>query len=106
MIYICFAILCSSLINWIFRKFSHFQINPFIAILFNYFTCSILGQIISKQFVFSTVHIQNNYFVFCIILGILFIGIFYAMSLTTANFGIAVNAVASKMGLIFPAVFR
>ncbi len=105
MIYLALAILFSSAINWIFKLFDRFEINTKYAIPFNYLTCSIVGQVLAKQFVFSSKSIESEGFVFTICLGLLFIFIFYAMAKTTTLFGIAVNAVSAKMAMVIPTLF-
>lgn len=105
MIYLCLAILCSSIINLIFKKFGHFKIHTLTAIVFNYITCSILGQLLSSNFVFSSSHSQSPYFWFALALGTIFILIFFCMAKTTEIFGVGVNAVSAKMGFIFPTLF-
>jgi drug/metabolite transporter (DMT)-like permease len=105
MIYLCLAILCSSLINLIFKKFGRFKIHTLTAIVFNYITCSLLGQALGWQWVFGLENTQQPYFLFALVLGIVFIAIFFCMAKTTEIFGVGVNSVSAKMGFIFPTVF-
>lgn len=105
MLYLVLAIVCSSLINWLFRIFQQQSINTLQAIVINYFTCTVIGQLWSGEFIFSPTHAHQDYFWFTLILGTLFIGIFFCMAKTTALFGVSANAVSSKMGLIFPTLF-
>ena len=105
MVYLVLAIVCSSIINWLFRVFKRQNVGTLQAIVVNYITCSSIGQFWSGEFIFSQAHIQENYFWFALILGTLFIGIFFSMARTTALFGVSANAVSAKMGLIFPTLF-
>lgn len=105
MTFLSLSILCSSLINWIFRRFKQAKINTLHAIVINYLTCSLVGQALGKTFVFSSSQQQEPYFLFTLLLGFLFMGIFFSMAKTTAYFGVASNAVSSKMAFIFPALF-
>lgn len=105
MIYLALAILCSTLINWIFKNFNRFKINTIQAIVINYLTCSVVGQLLAAEFVFSSNQIHQNYFWFTLTLGLLFVGIFFCMAKTTELFGISANAVSSKMAFIFPTLF-
>ena len=105
MIYLALAILCSTTINWIFKSFKKAEVNIFNAIIINYFTCSVIGQLYGNCFVFSAGQIDKNYFWFSLILGILFVGVFFCMAKTTEHFGISANAVSAKMAFIFPALF-
>jgi len=105
MIFLCLSILCSSLINWVFRRFKQAQINTLHAIVINYLTCSIVGQSLGGTFIFSNSQQEQPYFWFSLLLGFLFVGIFFSMAKTTELFGVASNAVSSKMAFIFPALF-
>lgn len=105
MIYLLLAILCSSLINLIFKAFSHYQIHLLTAIVVNYLTCSILGQAIAGSLVWSKAQVDAPYFEFALALGLLFIIIFFCMGTTTQKFGVGVNAVSAKMGFVFPSLF-
>lgn len=105
MIYLALSILCSSIINLVFKLFDKYKIDILPAIVFNYFTCSIVGQSLSQTFIFGKHNINQPYFIFAIVLGLLFVLIFYAMAKTTALFGVGVNAVSAKMGFIFPTIF-
>lgn len=105
MTFLSLSILCSSFINWIFRRFKQAKINSLHAIVINYLTCSVVGQSLGKTFIFSSNQQQEPYFLFTLLLGFLFVGIFFSMAKTTEYFGVASNAVSSKMAFIFPALF-
>ncbi len=105
MTFLSLSILCSSFINWIFRRFKRAEVNTFHAIVINYLTCSVVGQALGRTFIFSSEQQQKSYFWFALILGFLFVGVFFCMAKTTEIFGVASNAVSSKMAFIFPALF-
>jgi len=105
MIFLILAIICSATINWIFKLFGKFQIDEKTAIIFNYLTCSLIGQLMSQTFVFNEQNRGTEGFWFTVLLGIIFIIIFYCMAKTTAYFGIAVNVVSAKMAMIVPSLF-
>ncbi len=105
MINILLAILFSSLLYIVFKGFGKFSINTFQAILINYIVAFILGTLISKNsFQLSEVH-TKSWFPFTLILGFLFITVFYVIGKTTQVNGLTVASVASKMSMIIPIAY-
>jgi len=79
-------------------------VNKFQAIIVNYVVCFIIGFSLSThQDIMSYVHEQ--WFIYCILLGFLFIAIFFSMALTTEKLGISVTAVSGKMSVVIPILF-
>ncbi len=68
----------------------------------NYFVAAFLGfQIASQPFNVSFIF-QQNWLLFTIILGMLFVSLFYLISVTTVVFGVSVASVANKMSIVIP----
>jgi drug/metabolite transporter (DMT)-like permease len=103
-IFLLLSIAFSTFINLIFRWFKDFEVNKFQAIIVNYVVCFIIGFSLSThQDILSYVHEQ--WFIYCILLGFLFIAIFFSMALTTEKLGISVTAVSGKMSVVIPILF-
>jgi drug/metabolite transporter (DMT)-like permease len=103
-IFLLLSIAFSTFINLIFRWFKDFKVNKFQAIIVNYVVCFIIGFSLSThQDILSYVHEQ--WFIYCILLGFLFIAIFFSMALTTEKLGISVTAVSGKMSVVIPILF-
>ena len=103
-IFLLLSIAFSTFINLIFRWFKDFNVNKFQAIIVNYVVCFIIGFSLSThQDIMSYVHEQ--WFIYCILLGFLFIAIFFSMALTTEKLGISVTAVSGKMSVVIPILF-
>lgn len=103
-IFLLLSIAFSTFINLIFRWFKDFKVNKFQAIIVNYVVCFIIGFSLSThQDILSYVHEQ--WFMYCILLGFLFIAIFFSMALTTEKLGISVTAVSGKMSVVIPILF-
>jgi len=97
---ICF----STFINLIFRWFKDHKVNKFQAILVNYVVCFSIGFSLSEdQNIIE--NIQSTWFPYCIILGFVFVAIFFSMALTTEKMGISVTAVSGKMSVVIPILF-
>ena len=103
-IFLLLSIAFSTFINLIFRWFKDFNVNKFQAIIVNYVVCFIIGFSLSThQDIMSYVHEQ--WFIYCILLGFIFIAIFFSMALTTEKLGISVTAVSGKMSVVIPILF-
>jgi len=103
-IFLLASIAFSTCINLIFRWFKVFQIDKFQAIIINYVVCFILGFSLSThQNLLS--YLDEPWFLYCILLGVLFIAIFFSMALTTDKLGISVTAVSGKMSVVVPVLF-
>jgi len=103
-LFLILSIAFSTFINLIFRWFKEYNVNKFQAIIVNYLVCFIIGFSLSdnRQLVdnFST-----EWFPYCILLGFVFVGIFFSMALTTERLGISVTAVSGKMSVVIPILF-
>ena len=103
-IYLLLSIVFSTFINLVFKWFSVFKVNKIQAILVNYLVCFSIGFILSGDFNLLII-IGSDWFKYCIILGSLFVAIFFSMAMTTEKYGVSVNAVSAKMSVIIPVLF-
>jgi drug/metabolite transporter (DMT)-like permease len=102
MIFIVLCILVNTALILVFRLFPRFNIDSFQAIVANYFTASFLGfQLAEQQFSFDFI-LHQPWTFYSIILGLLFVSLFYLISLTTVTFGVSVASVANKMSIVIP----
>ncbi len=102
MIFIFLCILINTGLILIFRLFPKYGINSFQAIVANYFVAAFLGyQIADQPFDFNHI-LGQPWVVFAFILGLLFVSLFYLISVTTVVFGVSVASVANKMSIVIP----
>jgi len=99
------AILFSSILFFVFKSFSKFNINTLQAIIFNYIVAFTVGIIVNKTNFSVSETLYKPWLLYCICLGILFITIFLFMGKTSQKNGVSVASVASKMSLIIPVLF-
>jgi drug/metabolite transporter (DMT)-like permease len=105
LIYILLSILFSTGLFVIFKYFGIFKIDVLKAIFINYIVAFALGFYFSEsKFPLSEVPNQPWFFG-AIILGALFISIFFVMAKTAHNNGVSVAAVAGKMSVVIPVLF-
>ncbi|WP_323757695.1 hypothetical protein [Roseivirga sp.] len=106
MLYLLLAILGNVAVFLSFRSFTRFKINTFPAIVTNYLVCVITGSIyVGFSHIKSNIAFDQPWFYSASALGLLFIGTFYLMALTTQLRGLAVATVATKMSLAIPVLF-
>lgn len=105
MINILLAIFFSSSLYIVFKGFNKFSINTFQAIFINYIVAFLLGFIIKFESLTISEIPNKSWFPFTIILGFLFITVFYIIGKTTQLNGLTVASVASKMSMIIPITY-
>lgn len=105
MIFLFLSILSSSVIFVIFKLYNRYGVNTLQAIIFNYFIACIVGLIIDDQPLDLLRTSGEAWIPGSIILGFLFIGVFYLAALTTQRSGLSVVSVATKMSVAIPVLF-
>lgn len=105
MIFLLLSVLSSSVIFVVFKLFDRFKINTLQAIIFNYFIAFSSGLLIDDQPLNLEKIPSEAWFPGTIILGFLFIAVFYLAALTTQRSGLSVVSVATKMSVAIPVLF-
>ena len=105
MIYLLLSILFATSLFVIFKYFSIYKINTLQAIVVNYIVAFILGMFAADAFSKITIVYQQPWFLGALLLGLLFVLIFFVMALTSQRNGISVASVVGKMSVVIPIVF-
>jgi drug/metabolite transporter (DMT)-like permease len=105
MVFLILCILSSSLIFVVFKILDIHKIEILPVIIINYLTASITGLILGVNNNELILSINDGWFPLSIIIGILFILMFFIVGKSTQNAGISVTTVASKMSVIIPVLF-
>ena len=102
MIPLVLSIFSSTIILVIFKLFQKLNINTFQAIVFNYFTASVIGFALYLKP--SQINFTNDiYWVpAAIICALLFIGLFFLIGKSSQINGIASTSISVKMSLVIP----
>ena len=104
--FLLLSILCSSIINLVFRYFPTYQVDNQQAIMVNYWTCVVTGLITSDIEISQlTSSYSSSWGIYTIMLGLLFVSVFFGMAVTAQKYGISVSVIAAKMGVIFPVLY-
>jgi len=99
------SILSSTGIFIIFKSIDQFDLPAFPVIIVNYLTAAGLGFLISRSSPLSAFHSGSDWLPLGIIVGVLFILMFFLVGYSSRKAGISVTTVASKMSVIFPILF-
>ncbi len=101
MIWLLLSILSSTAIMLIFKSFKQFKVSTFHAIVINYFTAMALGiPFVNDWEVVATSY--TDWYTYALILGALFISLFFLIGKTTQELGISVATVSMKLGYVLP----
>jgi len=102
MIFLLGSIILSSYLTLAFKFCERYQIDIFQAIVFNYITCVITGSIVNGSFPVTMESFSYAWVKWGCAMGVLFIGLFNLIGITTQKSGVAVATVANKLSLAIP----
>ena len=105
MTYLLLSILSSTGIFLIFRLIDRRGVKTFPVIVINYITASSIGFAFSGEAGKGTWDFPLPFFVLAIVIGILFIVMFFLVARSSQKAGMAVTTIAGKMSVIFPIIF-
>jgi drug/metabolite transporter (DMT)-like permease len=104
MIYLVIGIICNVLLFVILKGFGRFRVPALQGIVVNYFVAGGTAFLFMQEPVLLREFYQAPWFWLSILLGALFISIFFLISLTSKNIGISVASVANKMSMVIPVI--
>jgi drug/metabolite transporter (DMT)-like permease len=104
MIYLILSIVTSTLIFVVFKLMARNNISVLPAIVVNYTVCVVEGIIAEGGLPSFGDLVTRPWFTNTLIMGGLFISVFYAMAKTVNYSGLAVASIANKLSLIIPVV--
>jgi drug/metabolite transporter (DMT)-like permease len=103
--FLLLCILSSTAIFVTFKTINRFNIPAFPVIVINYLVATLLGFLIYSGDTGLASIPGSRWLPISIIIGILFILMFFLVAYSTRKAGLSVTTVASKMSVIFPIVF-
>lgn len=105
MIYLLLSILFTTSLFVIFKYYGIYKIDTIKAIVVNYYVAFSLGFVFAERS-FSVIEIpQQPWFLGSLVLGALFVLIFFVMALTSQRNGVSVASVSGKMSVVVPILF-
>jgi len=103
--FLLLCILSSTSIFIVFKSLDRLKIPTFPVIVINYLVATILGFIINPGIARADTILTADWLPASILIGILFIVMFFLVAHSSQKAGISVTTVASKMSVIFPIIF-
>lgn len=103
--FLLLCILSSTAIFVIFKSINQLKIPAFPVIVINYLTATLFGFLIHEGDAGIKSIPGSPWLPISIIIGVMFILMFFLVALSTRKAGLSVTTVASKMSVIFPIVF-
>jgi drug/metabolite transporter (DMT)-like permease len=106
MIYLIFSVITNAAIYWLFKYFEQIEAKIFETIVFNYiiaFSCGIFFVPNVPEAIHSALQFPI-WSVAGLIMGSLFISVFYFMAITAKKSGIAMATLSSKMSLVLAVI--
>jgi len=85
-----------------FKLFDLKNVQTFQAIVMNYISCGIIGSLFADQTIFEAKVWTLPWYGYAVVLGMLFISIFYCIGLTAQKLGVSVSMVAAKLSVVIP----
>lgn len=103
--YLILSILSSTLIGFIMTGFEKFNVNPFQAVVVNYFTCVLTAWAFVGELPIESNFYQEDWFPYAAGLSVIFISTFTVMAYTFQKFGITITTIMSKMSMVISVIF-
>ncbi|MDD2385936.1 MAG: hypothetical protein PHP52_04065 [Bacteroidales bacterium] len=104
MLLLILSILSSATIFVIFKFIDKYKLPLINVIIINYIIAASLGFIINGNFSVNKI-IHSNWILPAIIIGIIFIVLFFIVGKSSQKAGISITTVASKMSVVIPMMF-
>ena len=105
MLFLLLSILSSTGIFLIFRLIEKRGVENFPVIVVNYITAASLGFLTGGRSATGTGNFPAPFYGLAILIGILFIVMFFIVARSSQKAGMAVTTIAGKMSVIFPILF-
>jgi len=105
MLFLLISIILTALIFAVFKVFGIKKVNTFHAIVVNYFVCVITGTLFTGISNVLNQPYDAPWIYIALVLGGVFITIFYLMALTAQKFSMSAASISSKMAFVMPVLF-
>lgn len=102
MVYLILCILSSTGIFLVFKILDQKKLPPYPVILINYLVATIIGFALNSGKVTLSELVRINWIPLSILIGFLFIVMFFVVARSSSEAGISITTVASKMSVVFP----
>lgn len=104
MIYLFLAAFCSTCLLLILKYVQKHSMDRLPVIVVNYFVCGVVGYLIAEEQMSIASLPEKAWLPHALLLGTLFITVFYMVAVSTETNGVAITAVAFKLSVVIPVI--
>lgn len=104
MFYLLLAILCSTCLLLVLKYTERHGIATLPVLVVNYAVCCSIGTLLSPEPVSMGALASKTWLPPALLLGIIFITVFYMVAVSTQHIGVGITAVAFKLSVVIPVV--
>ncbi len=102
MLFLVCGIACNVVLLIVLKSFKKISVQAFPAIVVNYFVAASFSLLFTSP---KSVYLEASHlWMPAALLGILFVSVFYMISLTTEKIGVSAASVANKMSVVIPVI--
>jgi len=101
-IYLLLSIVFNAVLFIIIKLFARYNIDALQALVVNYLTAFLVGFLSLEKSTDTSKILKEDWVIGSMLLGFIFIGTFYATTITSQKNGLSVASVASKMSVVIP----
>ena len=105
MVFLWLSIICSTLIYFLFKIRDKFKVNLSGAIIVNYLMATFLGLFLNSNKIHVTTIISTKWFPFSVLIGFLFVLMFFLIGISSEKTGITLTSIATRMSMVLPMLF-
>ncbi len=105
MFYLIGSIVLTSYLTLAFKVIEKFKLPNLQVIVINHTVCVIVGSLVEQVFPVNAQTINEPWFPWAVVMGIIFISLFNLIAFTAQTLGVAVASVANKLSLVIPFIF-
>lgn len=105
MLFLAGSIILTAYLILAFKMVQRLGLDTFQCIVFNYITCVITGSVVQGSFALNSDAFSAGWFGWAMVMGVMFIVLFYILAITTSRINVAVASIAYKLSLVIPVVF-
>jgi drug/metabolite transporter (DMT)-like permease len=102
MMFLILSITLSVLTVCFFKLFERYNVHTLQAIVFNYITCIVVGNLDSADPVIIHPFWNEAWFPYAAFLGFVFISVFYSIGIVSQKMGVSTSMVAAKLSVVIP----
>lgn len=102
LLYIGLSVLCATMIFVLFKLFERYRLSTFQAIIVNYGVAAIFGAFLLPEPDAFLLVFTRSWIWVSVLMGFMFISLFYLMAHISQRIGLSVASVATKMSVIIP----